>query len=75
MINLENVKCPWLQSETIFVNDRVVVKTADLPLSRLYVTEEGQRPETRLTKPVLCGIVFFFSEECTLTSRELSVYR
>ena len=30
---------------------------ADLPISRLFVTEEGQRPETRLTKPVLCGIV------------------
>ena len=30
---------------------------ADLPISRPFVTEEGQRPETHLTKPVLCGTV------------------
>ena len=30
---------------------------ADLPISRLFVTEEGQRPETRITKSVLCGVV------------------
>ena len=28
-----------------------------LTISSLFVTEKGQRPETRITKPVLCGIV------------------
>ena len=31
-------------------------------MSSLFVTEEGQRPETHLTKPVLCGIVFSAEE-------------
>ena len=30
---------------------------ADLPISSPFVTEEGERPEMRITKPVLCGIV------------------